>query len=131
MKAIAEIEKYKTMWKRRLGEDEEARLRLRKEAIEAAGRAAKALVERFGAEKVYLFGSVLEPRYFTEWSDIDMVVLDLAPAQYFKALSGIWGLLPHGMELDLIPYEDADSFLKEKVLREGVLLYDKKQLCRY
>lgn len=39
-----------------------------------------------------------------------------------KALTKLYTCLPRGMELDLIPYQDALSELKEYVDREGVLL---------
>jgi predicted nucleotidyltransferase len=123
-----ELEVYISNWRRRLEEEEEAKIRLREEAVGSARRIARVLVEDFGARRVCLLGSVLSPEEFTKWSDIDMVVFGLSPDLYFKALARAWRLLPRGMELDLIPYEDADAFLKERVLKEGMLLYDKEQL---
>lgn len=93
----------------------------------AAKKAAQILVEEFGAEQVYLIGSLLSKGAFTEHSDIDIAVSGLKTKIYFKALSKIWGIFPKGMEIDLIPMEDADKYLKSRILKEGVILYDKKQ----
>jgi len=59
---------------------------------------------------------------FHDKSDIDLVVDGLPPRLYFKALAELWRLLPAGMELDLILFEDADSELHERVVKEGVTL---------
>jgi len=72
--------------------------------------------------KVYLFGSLRDPNTFHEKSDIDLVVEGLPPHLYFKALAELWRQLPPGIELDLIPFEDADPELRELVLKEGVSL---------
>ena len=117
---------YITTWKARLAEDEEKRVSLYHKARESAEKAAKALAEEFGAEKVYLIGSLISEDDFTEHSDVDIAVSGLKTEKYFKALSFIWGLFPKGIEVDLIPMEDADEYLKSKVLTEGIVLYDKK-----
>ncbi|MEW6215020.1 MAG: nucleotidyltransferase domain-containing protein [Nitrospirota bacterium] len=121
---------YVTAWKARLAEDEERRLRLFEKVREAAKKSAKVLVEEFGAERVYLIGSLLSKDDFTESSDVDIAVSGLKTEEYFKALSLIWGLFPKGIKLDLIPIEDADEYLRSRILTEGVILYDKKQSAR-
>jgi len=118
---------YAIAWKTRLADDEKRRLSLFSEAKMAAKKAAQILVEEFGAEQVYLIGSLLSKGAFTEHSDIDIAVSGLKTEIYFKALSKIWGIFPKGMEIDLIPMEDADKYLKSRILKEGVILYDKKQ----
>ena len=96
-------------------------------AREAAKKAARVLAEEFGAERVYLIGSLLSEDDFTEYSDVDIAVSGLKTEDYFRALSLTWGLFPKGITLDLIPTEDADEYVKSRILTEGVLLYDKKQ----
>lgn len=75
-----------------------------------------------GVHKVYLFGSLTNPEVFHDRSDIDLVVDGLPPRLYFKALAELWRLLLSGMHLDLIPFEDADSELHERVVKGGVAL---------
>lgn len=121
------VESYRAAWQKRFKEDEE-RLKCRgKQAKKAVMEMSRVLVEKFGVKKVWLFGSLAEG-LFWEGSDIDLAVEGLSSEVYFAALSEIWRLLPGGMELDLIPLEDAYESLRERVLKEGEILYDKERL---
>ncbi|MBE7444042.1 MAG: hypothetical protein HS132_01810 [Planctomycetia bacterium] len=42
---------------------------------------------------------------------------------YIKALSELSNIMPPGVEINLIPFEDAFESLKEKTLKEGELVY--------
>ncbi|MEW6067753.1 MAG: nucleotidyltransferase domain-containing protein [Nitrospirota bacterium] len=121
---------YVNAWKARLAADKEKRLKLFQTAREAAEKAANVLVEEFGAEQVYLIGSLISEDDFTEYSDVDIAVSGLKSEKYFRALSLIWELFPKGVEVDLIPMEDADEHLRSKIFTEGIILYDKKQPAR-
>jgi len=116
------LDDYVAGWKRRLSADKVRRNVRVQEALSAAQRCAHLLYENYDVRKVYLFGSLNEPERFHNGSDIDLVVDGLPPHLYFKALAELWRLLPPGMELDLIPFEDADSELHERVVKEGVTL---------
>jgi predicted nucleotidyltransferase len=113
---------YVAGWRRRLIADKVRRNMRAQEAASAAQKCAQVLYENYGARKVYLFGSLNEPERFHDKSDIDLVVDGLPPRLYFKALAELWRLLPPGMQLDLIPFEDAASELRERVVKEGVTL---------
>ena len=115
-------EDYVAGWRRRLSADKVRRNMRVQEALSAAQRCAHLLYENYGVRKVYLFGSLNEPERFHDRSDIDLVVDGLPPNLYFKAVAELWRLLPPGMELDLIPFEDAYSNLRERVVEEGVTL---------
>ncbi|NCO83206.1 MAG: DNA polymerase subunit beta [Nitrospirae bacterium CG_4_10_14_3_um_filter_44_29] len=121
---------YTAAWKIRLSDDERMRLSLFHKARTAAEKAAQVLVEEFGAGQVYLIGSLLKEDIFTEYSDVDIAVSGLKTERYFRALSAIWGLFPKGMEVDLIPLEDADEYIRSKIFYEGVLLHDKERTVR-
>jgi predicted nucleotidyltransferase len=122
-----DIEKYLPTWRKRLEEEAAALERRRRAAEEAADRMARILGEEFDAERVYLVGSLLRPEAFGSHSDVDLIVVGLEPARYFKALSRIWKELPKGMEVDLVPFEDADEHLRTLALTEGLLLYDQSR----
>ena len=115
-------------WKNRLEEDEKKRLKVYRKAKIVSQKAAEILVEKFGANKVYLIGSLKSKDEFQQASDIDLVVEGLKAEKYFKALSFIWGLLPKGMKLDLIPLEETDGYFRSNILEEGIILYDKKRV---
>ena len=82
----------------------------------------KLLKSKYKVRKVFLIGS-LAGGFFHERSDIDLVVEGLRSELYIKALTELYDLLPEGVELNLIPYEDAFDSLKEKTVKEGELIY--------
>ena len=81
---------------------------------------AKELIERFGAKKVILFGSLARGEY-SRWSDIDLAVWGIAPVDFFKAVafatgfSKIW-------KVDLVDGEDCSKSLHDVILKEGIKL---------
>lgn len=115
---------YIAGWQRRLRADQERPHRRAREATIVARKCARLLYEKYGVHKVYLVGSLIEPETFHDRSDIDLVVEGLPPHLYFRALAELWRELPAGSKLDLIPFEDADTELRKRVLEEGVLLHD-------
>lgn len=117
-----EYSEYVEAWRKRLAQEESER-RMRAERLrEVAYACAHRLVQDFSARKVYLFGSLLREDVVHSRSDIDLAVEGLESARYFEALSAVWKLLPPGVELDLVPLEDARSGLAERVRAEGELL---------
>jgi len=113
---------YAAGWSRRLLVAEEHRKRRVQAAAAAAQRCAQLLYDNYGVSKVYLFGSLSKPETFHDGSDIDLAVAGLPPRLYFKALVDLWRQLPPAMKLDLVPFEDADPELRERLLKEGVTL---------
>lgn len=88
------------------------------EALASAQACAELLKSHFGARRVILFGSLVGPGPWHNRSDIDLAVEGLAPADYFRALSACWELLPQGINLDLVPMEDARPELRARILGE-------------
>ena len=119
----AKMSTYAAEWDKRLEKEKKRRRRRAQEAAIIARRCASLLYEKYGARGVYLIGSLNEPEAFHDRSDIDLVVEGLPPRLYFKALAELWRQLPAGLELDLIPLEDADPELRKRALKEGVRLY--------
>lgn len=118
-------QEYITYWRKR-AQDKKRRLSLRKqEGCKAAQQCAGILATHYGVRKVYLIGSLTGSRSVHERSDIDLVVEGLRPEEYFSALSALWRVLPKGMELDLIPWEDAYPQTKQRAYREGEVLYER------
>jgi predicted nucleotidyltransferase len=117
-----DFSEYVDAWRTRLARREgERRIRVQ-QLREVAQACARRLVQDFGAREVYLFGSLLDEELAHERSDIDLAVKGLEGKLYFKALSKVWELLPAGVELDLVPLEQARPSLAERVKAEGVLL---------
>jgi predicted nucleotidyltransferase len=113
---------YAAAWRSRAIALEMRRDRRAREAIAAAQRCARLLYDEYGVSEVYLFGSLVTPEAFHDRSDIDLAVAGLPPRLYFRALADLWRELPPAMELDLVPLEDADPDLHDRVVAEGVPL---------
>lgn len=94
----------------------------REELWEIAIKCSSVLKDKYKAKRVFIIGSLVKG-FIHERSDIDLVVEGLSPDLYMKALTELWDTLPAGVELNLIPYEDAFESLKEKTIKEGELIY--------
>lgn len=98
------------------------------ELREYALHIASLLKLKYKTKRVFLIGSVITG-LIHERSDIDIVVEGLPLTAYMKALTEAYDVLPPGIELNLIPYEDAFETLKEKTIKEGELLYGYDQVA--
>lgn len=94
----------------------------REELREIALEVANLLKTEYKVKRIFIIGSLVKG-YVHPKSDIDIVVEGLAPEFYIKALTRIYDLLPLGVEINLIPFEDAFESLREKAIKEGELLY--------
>jgi len=78
--------------------------------------ARRLLVDRHGARRVWLFGSLAVGQPTPE-SDIDLAVEGLPSSAYFHALADLMGVF-HA-PVDLVRLEEAAESLRERVLLEG------------
>ena len=109
---------YHSVWEERKVEEE----RRRELAIEKARAVAKTLKERYRAKEVILFGSLVwRPDFMWRGTDIDLLVKGLRSERYFEALADI-SEISHPFHVDLIPFEKARPFIKERASREGLRL---------
>ena len=90
----------------------------RQQALEIAKIAAEILKKEFGAEKIILFGSLLNDN-FHENSDIDLAVFGLSEKQYFKAVARLISLSE--FEFDLVEFQYANPEIA-KAISEGIIL---------
>ena len=93
-------------------------------ALAAAQRAAGLLVRRYGARRVYLFGSLAGTgsALFQPASDIDLAVEGLPGEGFWKALAAVDAVMPRGHPANIIRLETAQPFIREVVLQRGALL---------
>jgi len=97
-------------------------MKRREELQNLAKEIAEILKNTYQVKRVFLIGSLVKG-YLHDRSDIDLVVEGLTPELYIKALTQIYDNLPPGIEVNLIPFEDAFKTLKEKTLKDGMVLY--------
>jgi predicted nucleotidyltransferase len=123
---MGKYDKYIEAWLVRLAKEQDEQNRRIDEMHRIAARCAEHLARHFDVKRVYFFGSLESEKFIHARSDIDLAVEGLASHLYFKALSALWDELPPGVELDLVPLEDAYDSLKEKIKTQGKLLYERK-----
>ena len=107
-------ENLKRQWENRQVDKE-----LVQRAWETARRLAIVLYRDFGATKVAVFGSLTEPKRFTQNSDIDILVWGVS---YDKCLDALWetkGLDPE-FKIDIINFKSVDRLFRERILNEAI-----------
>lgn len=93
---------------------------LRQKALERLGPAADLLYAE-GAEEVYVFGSVLKPSEFNEYSDVDIAVKGIIGNKRLSVESRLEDIFLD-IPFDIIFLEDAvRPEIKEKIRKEGFL----------
>ncbi len=89
-------------------------------ARQAALRCAGILAKRYHARLIVLIGSLTNEDRFDFHSDIDIAVEGIDAGSYFLALGDIT-LNAEEFEVDLVPVENADPRMMDKISRGEVL----------
>ena len=107
-------ENLKRQWENRTVDKE-----LLQRAWETARRLATVLYRDFGATKVAVFGSLTEPKQFTQNSDIDIVVWGVS---YNRCLDALWETkdLNAEFKIDIINFKSIDSLFRERILSQAI-----------
>ncbi len=90
-------------------------------AWHTAHRVAAMLYEEFGATQVAVFGSLVEPKSFSKWSDIDIAIWGIPNDKYFRAVSealNISGLF----KVDLVDFESCKELFREKIQSQLIFI---------
>ena len=109
------------------------RTRRRRERIrqrwERARRDAAAIIEMlirdYNPVRIYQWGSVLDPRRFSEISDIDIAVEGVASAEQFFAIYRDAEALTD-LPLDLVELDKIDPLHAETIRQKGKLVHERK-----
>jgi predicted nucleotidyltransferase len=91
------------------------------QAQQLARDAAQRLREKFGAQRVVLFGSAVEQSLFTRWSDVDLAVWGVPPERFYAAVAAVTSLRVD-IPTDLVDAEQCSEDLKKIIEQEGVEL---------
>ncbi|HQY90443.1 nucleotidyltransferase domain-containing protein [Caldilinea sp.] len=111
------MEPYLAYWRRRETVRQARSAHLAEQARVEAEQIATMLRNRFGAQRVLLFGSLAQGR-FAATSDLDLAVAGISPADFFPALAQAGKL--SDFPIDLKPLEALAPHFLEEVLRTGV-----------
>jgi predicted nucleotidyltransferase len=85
----------------------------------AAREAARLLKERFGANRVVVFGSLTRPGSFTRWSDVDLAAWGLMPRDTFRAMSAVADV-DLEISVQLVDVATCRPDLRAAIEREGI-----------
>jgi predicted nucleotidyltransferase len=116
-----EIDQYRETAQRRLTSFERKRQQRVAKAWALARKAADLLRERFAAQRVAVFGSLIHPEYFHGRSDVDLAVWGLDEGDYLRAVAVVTGL-DEEIFIDLIAVEEAPESLCNLIKAEGTSL---------
>lgn len=114
---------YREMARRR-HEREQAQLRAQLQARETlawqlARRAAQLLKENFGASRVAVFGSLVQPGMFSLHSDVDLAAWGISPEDTFRAIGAVCDLSSE-IALNLVDVAVARPSVYRAILEQGV-----------
>lgn len=88
--------------------------------LEVARKCAVTLKEEEGAERVVLFGSMLDPERMWWGSDIDLAVWGLSEGDYFTAVGKLQDVVPN-FSVDVVEIQHARPHILEGV-QQGIEL---------
>jgi predicted nucleotidyltransferase len=92
----------------------------RDQAWNLARRAASALRDRFGAQRVVVFGSLLpDATWFSVLSDIDLAAWGIPDDQYYRAVAAV-NELSADFSVDLVDPADCNPLIREAIEEGGV-----------
>ncbi len=94
---------------------------LLRRAWHTAHKIAAMLYEDFSATQVAVFGSLAQQNWFSEWSDIDIVVWGLSDDQYLSAVSDTIGSSEE-FKIDLVKFENCKGLFLERVQKQAILI---------
>ena len=116
-----ELAHYRAAARRRHQVERAALVLRERQAWELARQAAEVLREEFHAERVLLFGSLIHPGCFTEWSDVDVATAGLDPADTLRAMERVHDLST-SIDVNLADLSACSTSLRRVIDQEGVLL---------
>jgi len=86
-----------------------------------AKKAAELLKEKFGAQRVVVFGSITQRGLYHLHSDLDLAVWGLDVKLFHRAVAKLLEL-DLSQRIDLVRIEDARDSLRSAIEQEGVLV---------
>lgn len=117
---MSAFEPYLTAWQKRSLLEGAANEVAAQSALKIARSLARLLVDRFGARRVVLTGSLARGD-FVQGSDIDLAAEGIAADSFYQAGAELEAEA-EGLGVDLVPIESASAAYLEALSRDGVEL---------
>src|SRR5437867_9829735 len=117
---MSDFASYIAGWRERREHERRAAVEARERALTIAHELARVLVDRYGARRVVLVGSLVRGD-FGHGSDIDLVAEGLPDESFFAAGAEL-ERLAGGIGVDLVTIESATPAFRARVAAEGIAL---------
>jgi predicted nucleotidyltransferase len=112
---------FRAYWKRQQALRRRQNRQLAQAARHDLDQIVRILSERYDAQRVVLFGSLVKGR-FTAESDIDLAVAGLAPVDFFAACAEVNRV--SRFQVDVKPLESLHPHFYRRVLAQGEVIYE-------
>ncbi len=116
-----EMDIYKRTARARWQAEQRQLAERRQRAWELARQAAELLRERFGVQRVVVFGSLVHEGRFTRWSDVDVAAWGLTAKNWLKAMAAVHEL-SDDITVNLVDIATCTPELRAVIERDGVEL---------
>ena len=114
--------KYLTAWRdrfaRRASVSRKLAARARKDLT-----GATEILKKYGAKRIFVFGSLCRTDRFHPGSDIDIAVEGIPPEQFIRAAADL--MMAVDFPIDLKPLEELDDVFRDLIEKNGELIYAK------
>ncbi len=97
------------------------RLELWKMAQQEANAIIAMIIEKYQPKQIIQWGSILEPKHFSEASDIDLAIIGLDSITFMKVLADAEEMTQ--FPLDLVQWENLDPSFQKIILMKGKIIY--------
>jgi len=112
--------KYLTAWRSRFAmRDSESRELAVRARTELAG--AVEILRKYGAKRIFIFGSLCRTGRFHSRSDIDLAVEGIPPQSIIRAAADL--MMFTDLPIDLKPLEELDDLFRDMINKKGELIY--------
>lgn len=112
--------KYLIAWRNRFAkrdsESRELAARARADLAEAAD-----ILRKYGAKRIFVFGSLCRTGRFHSGSDIDLAVEGIPTQHFIRAAADL--MMSMDLPIDLKPIEELDDLFRDMIHKKGELIY--------
>jgi len=112
--------KYLNAWRKRFAkydfESRELAARAREELTDAVE-----ILRKYGAKRIFIFGSLCRSGRFHSGSDIDLAVEGIPSHYFIRAAADL--MMSMDWPIDLKPLEELDDLFRDTIVKKGELIY--------
>ncbi len=92
--------------------------------LEEGKKIADTIAKTFNPIAIYIFGSVLNPKLFESYSDLDIAIEGLGVEDFYKAHAIAEDISSYN--IDFVNFDRVPYLLKERIISKGIKVYEKK-----